>query len=282
MLRRIARESKIGRLLAGVQRRLGSIFRGSRLFAPVLWLRRRRKTGADADGETAQTDRDGIRANSTVLRALRQSRLARGVSDGGATVRSAGQTSVVSRLSGASRRFVRGSWLYRWLTAEPDPDVVVIDLRETLTVGPWLAALERGIRWLLPAVASSALIGLGRRCHHLAKSRPVQLASLAVGGVAAALLLATAVSGTASVIFVTSLALVTLLAVVGSRIDWTWADLTQTRGFRALAAAFEPPEPPETAFESETAENAESETPAEASDDEQEGPEQSPDRTGGE
>jgi hypothetical protein len=54
--------------------------------------------------------------------------------------------------------------VWRWLTAEPDPDVIVIDLRETLTVGPviavldWLvvrlarlyrgSAFERGLGWL--------------------------------------------------------------------------------------------------------------------------------------
>ena len=39
-----------------------------------------------------------------------------------------------------SRPFLRGLW--NWLTAEPDPDVIVIDLRETLTVGPIIAVLD--------------------------------------------------------------------------------------------------------------------------------------------
>ena len=29
-----------------------------------------------------------------------------------------------------------------WLSAEPDPDVVVVDLRETITVGPIIVALD--------------------------------------------------------------------------------------------------------------------------------------------
>ena len=36
----------------------------------------------------------------------------------------------------------RNSRCYRWLTAEPDPSVVVIDLRETRTVGPFVRLLE--------------------------------------------------------------------------------------------------------------------------------------------
>ena len=40
-------------------------------------------------------------------------------------------------------RWTRQSSCYRWLTEEPDPDVIVIDLRETYTVGPVIALLDR-------------------------------------------------------------------------------------------------------------------------------------------
>lgn len=39
----------------------------------------------------------------------------------------------------------RSSYCYRWLTDEPNPDVIVINLRETRTVGPFLGLLERAI-----------------------------------------------------------------------------------------------------------------------------------------
>ena len=39
--------------------------------------------------------------------------------------------------------FVQESYCYRWLTTEPDPEVIVIDLRETYTVGPFIALLDR-------------------------------------------------------------------------------------------------------------------------------------------
>jgi len=39
--------------------------------------------------------------------------------------------------------WTRQSFCYRWLTKEPDPDVIVIDLRETYTVGPVIALLDR-------------------------------------------------------------------------------------------------------------------------------------------
>jgi hypothetical protein len=39
--------------------------------------------------------------------------------------------------------WLRNSALYRWLTTEPEAEVVVIDLRETYTVGPLVALLDR-------------------------------------------------------------------------------------------------------------------------------------------
>lgn len=51
----------------------------------------------------------------------------------------------------------RDSWLYRWLTAEPEPEVVVIDLRETYTVGPLIAALDRVTRVLDPPIRETIL-----------------------------------------------------------------------------------------------------------------------------
>ncbi|MEF8886409.1 MAG: hypothetical protein V5A30_01290 [Haloarculaceae archaeon] len=49
----------------------------------------------------------------------------------------------VTRDLRAVKRWGRQSFLYRWLTKEPDPSVVVIDLRETYTVGPVIAVLDR-------------------------------------------------------------------------------------------------------------------------------------------
>ena len=51
-----------------------------------------------------------------------------------------------SRLAATLRtleHWLRASYCYRWLTAEPDPDVIVIDLRETYAVGPFIALLDR-------------------------------------------------------------------------------------------------------------------------------------------
>jgi hypothetical protein len=54
-------------------------------------------------------------------------------------------------------RVVQGSFLYRWLTADPDPEVIVIDLRETYTVGPFIAILDRIVETFVPYYRQSLL-----------------------------------------------------------------------------------------------------------------------------
>lgn len=85
-------------------------------------------------------------------------------------------TGVRTRLGSLGRAagdVVRESYVYRWLTKEPEPEVVVIDLRETWTVGPVIGALDRVVdrvapHWRRSTVKSSldrvaALVGRGLR-----------------------------------------------------------------------------------------------------------------------
>jgi hypothetical protein len=63
----------------------------------------------------------------------RISRFARSVSAG----------SKISSLGPALGRVLRSSRMFVWLTSEPEPDMIVIDLRETLTVSPIILAIDR-------------------------------------------------------------------------------------------------------------------------------------------
>lgn len=45
-------------------------------------------------------------------------------------------------LTGRAGHIVENSSVYRWLTKEPEPDIIVIDLRETYTVGPFIKILD--------------------------------------------------------------------------------------------------------------------------------------------
>lgn len=62
----------------------------------------------------------------------------------------------------AARAWILYSRSYRWLTTEPEPDVIVIDLRDTYTVGPLIAALDRVLEALTPAFGASTLARIAR------------------------------------------------------------------------------------------------------------------------
>ena len=51
----------------------------------------------------------------------------------------------------------RNSFLYRWLTNEPEPGVIVVDLRATYTVGPIIEILDRLVDALAPLWRTSTL-----------------------------------------------------------------------------------------------------------------------------
>ncbi|MGM0718437.1 MAG: hypothetical protein ACQET5_14990 [Halobacteriota archaeon] len=168
---------------------------------------------------------------------------------------------VADRLS----TLVRGSYLYRWLTAEPDPEVIVIDLRETWTVGPFIAILDRVFGGLERAAAGSALVALASVVSKRTLNAPVRVAGLVtilVGILAfpSALVL----DWTAALLVAIGLLAVGTIALFEDR---PWAELRETRPIELLVAAFEPPEPPHLQ-NGETADDCE---PAQADADEPEG-----------
>jgi hypothetical protein len=195
-------------------------------------------TSDDTAASEAPTPLAGrsITANSRVLRA--GARLS-------ATIGNSGSHSRVYALGATVQHLVRSSWLYRWLTAEPEPDVIVIDLRETVTIGPWLRLLQRTLEWILPAAVSSALFRVTRRVYTVIVTRPVQMVSLFVSAVVVTLLGLQARSPESSLVAGGFLLAVALLALLGTRVTMTWADLRETRTYQALVALLEPPEPPE-------------------------------------
>ncbi|KPN29449.1 hypothetical protein SY89_00162 [Halolamina pelagica] len=74
---------------------------------------------------------------------------------------------------------VRNSWLYNWLTAEPEPEVIVIDLRETWTVGPFIKILDWAIEttkpWYEQSVLKRGVNGVVALGEQAAETRPGQL-----------------------------------------------------------------------------------------------------------
>ena len=141
-------------------------------------------------------------------------------------------------------RAVRGSWLYRWLTTEPEADVIVIDLRETAFVGPVLVVLDRilgpcGRHWHDSAT--------GRAATRLSKrfaAHPVRTASAALLVAALATLALLAGRGALTRSAVGIALLVATLALAGTRVTASVDELAETRAFELAVALLAPPDPP--------------------------------------
>jgi len=169
--------------------------------------------------------------------------LARGVETASNRLGAAYDSSVLGRASERFAAITRQSWIFRWLTAEPDPEVIVVDLRETWTVGPIIVLLD----WLAPHAARAWNGSLARttaeRTAAAFRAAPVKSSSALLLGV---LFVQFALSwNSAGDATLAVLCLLTAFALVGLRVDWTLEELRASKVGRLAAALFVPPEPPE-------------------------------------
>ena len=151
----------------------------------------------------------------------------------------------LSRGGRTVRRYVTASWCYRWLTTEPDPDVVVIDLRETKTVGPIVTLLDRLLASLERALPSSTTANGAAAVAAFVRDRPLVAGGLVALPAIAASLGSLALDGALTAPLLLVHLFVAALAALGLRSERDLEELRETKTAQVLAAAFEPPEPPE-------------------------------------
>jgi len=150
----------------------------------------------------------------------------------------------VRRLSNKGATMVRQSAIYRWLTAEPDPDVIVIDLRETRTVGLFLRLLDWMLAILVAAASGSRLVGAGQTTAawiHAVPLRALGVATVLVGTVIPVVTVVTT-GGSPAVLGVAVVLIGGGAIAMRDRRDWE--ALRETRVVTLLIEAFEPPAPP--------------------------------------
>jgi len=220
-----ARDSLTGRLLIGGGTRLRAALATATITAWFLRL----------TNEQGQRLRTAV-TSATVVTWIRAA---------GQIGRSAFEGSALSRLLDWLGQVTRASWLYGWLTAEPEPDVIVIDLRETLIVGPILGLLD----WILDPVVRNWQRAESRtlfeRIEAAVRDRPVQVLSLVVLAAVVANVALSVALGSLSSRSLGFALLVATLTLAGTRVDLSVADLAETRTYGILIALLEPPEPPE-------------------------------------
>ena len=149
---------------------------------------------------------------------------------------------------------VRASRIYRWLTAEPDPEVIVIDLRETRTVGPFLRVLDGIITTLSDAASGSRVVAVGRAGYGSALAAPLRASGLVVVLLGLLVGLSSGLGEPTTIGVGIGLGLV-LAGLVAMRDDRDWPTLRATRPVEIAIAAFEPPAPPDRTDRSESPES---------------------------
>jgi hypothetical protein len=135
----------------------------------------------------------------------------------------------------------RGSRIVQWFLAEPDPEVIVIDLRETYTAGPIIRALDWAITRVDHVAERTGITAAANRTAARIEAEPLRLAGIlvfvcALGGVIASL-----AAGDISAGWL----ILAGFALLVTRERRSASELAETRVGCALIAAFEPPEPPE-------------------------------------
>ena len=143
-------------------------------------------------------------------------------------------------------RYMRASFLYRWLTAEPDPEVIVIDLRETWTVGPFITVLDRVVSELDRALGQSRVGSLAAAVATAVRAAPLRVLGIVLTLLGAVVAIGTLLTTGAMTGLVLGV-VVTFAGAVATRDERDWQTLRETRSVELLQQAFEPPASPENA-----------------------------------
>lgn len=154
------------------------------------------------------------------------------------------------------RRIITSSWIYRWLTREPNPNVIVIDLRETRTVGPVIPYIDRMLTAVSVATVESGSVQAIRRI----RKTPVKFAGMTVATIGIIGIILTTLEGL-STVRLTLLGSITLVGILAIDDTRPWNEIGESKTIRTMRLIFEPPEPSARASHTESHDETESEEP---------------------
>ena len=139
-----------------------------------------------------------------------------------------------------SRRVVIRSYIYRWLTADPDPGTVVIDLRATV-LGQFVALLDYLLARTAAAIDDSRTVRRAGRLAATVRAAPVRVVGVAVTVTCATGVLVATVAGGRSPSRVVALAVLAAVGLGMLRVTASWNELLQSDLGCRLASVVAPP-----------------------------------------
>ncbi|MFB6283427.1 MAG: hypothetical protein ABEK59_05765 [Halobacteria archaeon] len=150
------------------------------------------------------------------------------------------ETSILSKSH--TYRTVKKSWLYGWLTGEPETEVVVLDLERTRTTGPIIKFIDQTVRTVIPAWMQSGLRTVYEKTARYAREKTVRVASglvFTVSVIFMALLEYLDMKSLPSFVLLMTIAVV---AGYGIRSDRSWEELRETKAVTIATKLIRPPE----------------------------------------
>ena len=141
---------------------------------------------------------------------------------------------------GRCARGVERSRIVRWLTREPDPDVIVIDLTESSTIGPVLRVLDRMAAALAAPARASRIRRATTRAVATVEENAVPFASAVLLGVVLATLALTWKG--AGPLWLAALAIAGVAGLLGLGVDRSGAALRDSTVRRWAVATVAPPD----------------------------------------
>jgi len=160
-------------------------------------------------------------------------------------------------------RWVTLSWGYQWLTAEPEPDVIIIDLRDSVVVGPVIRLLD----WFIPrgvqAIRGSTTYRQLSKLATTVRAAPLRAGGAVLLGIALLQLFVGAVTGSLGASDRVVWLAVATLGLYGLRETQSWDELRESRVVEAIRALLEPPTPPKEEPETEETATLAAETASE-------------------
>lgn len=157
----------------------------------------------------------------------------------------------VASVTATLERWLTNSFGYRWLRADPDPDVIVINLRETATVGPVVRLFERFFVVVIPAILESRTWQLSKQARKRLRAEPLRPIGGVVTVFAVTMFVWSAITGSVSAVWAAVLLGLSAAGVSAFRDRRSWEQLRETRPMTVLAAIFLPPESPDTSVQTD-------------------------------
>lgn len=139
------------------------------------------------------------------------------------------------------RQWIHNAWGYQWLTAEPEPTTIVINLRESMALVPILHLFELFVPQESRVVQMCVSYYRGMTIQRRVRTAPIRIASVVILCITLVGFLLSAVAGSLELVKGVILLIVATASLVGLYDTRSWSELCESETANAIRELFTPP-----------------------------------------